>query len=471
MAASLPLGWRIVASSKPGGKSYFFHDATGVSSYEAPAPPGSAPRGPDAALAPGWSRHVSSSTGLPYFHHAASKQSRYDAPIAESSMPPPPPPSSAAAADSATARAVANAYDSLADRGREGRTSSSILHLKNFNNWVKAVLISSTAPRPCGRVLDLACGKLGDFQKWRLAGVHTYAGVDISRGAVEDAVARFNDGAAHTPGLCAKIVRADLGDVDLASAGVLQLGEQFDAISVQFALHYLFQTEVRALTFLRNIAGRLAPGGVFLGTLPDAGVLVRRLRNAQGGGPADVCRFGNSLFNVAFSPASAAASCAVGGHPYGLRYTFFLAESVESVDEYLVPWELLVRCAAAVGLVPIVGDNFHDFFARMTGGEGAPSGGPLQPTPTASAEYRSLLKKMGVLDVEGTLSGEEWEAAGVYRVFAFRAPMTGAVVGGELPTMATLHPEWPAGGAASGGGGRAKYARHLHVADIVDLLG
>lgn len=47
---------------------------------------------------------------------------------------------------------------------------SKILHLKNFNNWVKATLVSHYAPKPCERVLDLACGKLGDLHKWRLAG-------------------------------------------------------------------------------------------------------------------------------------------------------------------------------------------------------------------------------------------------------------------------------------------------------------
>lgn len=39
-------------------------------------------------------------------------------------------------------------------------------------------------------VLDLACGKGGDLNKWMFAGVRNYYGVDISYKAVKDAVER-----------------------------------------------------------------------------------------------------------------------------------------------------------------------------------------------------------------------------------------------------------------------------------------
>lgn len=333
------------------------------------------------------------------------------------------------------ASAVAAEYDAHVDLGREAREASKILHMKRFNNWVKATLIAAYAPKPAARVLDLACGKLGDLQKWRLAGVTHYTGIDISSQAVHDAAARFSapDGRFPSPGV-GRVIRADLGAVDLTGAGVLAPGEKFDAISIQFALHYLFQSERRALTFFRNIAGRLNPGGVFVGTIPDAAYIVRRLRNlpppppgatspadeppAGSSAPSkpdapfpagDGFTFGNSVFSVTFTSEGRARQAVLGSNPFGVEYDFYLAESVRHAKEYLVPWELLERLAASAGLVPLDSRNFHAFYEGMS----------------RVPEHRGALASMRVFDARGSMSPDEWEAAGVYRVFAFRAPVPG----------------------------------------------
>lgn len=76
------------------------------------------------------------------------------------------------------------------------RRDSPIIGLKNFNNWVKSVLItrfahpvlaaspaSSLYPSGRGRgagkgkVLDMGCGKGGDLTKWAKARVREFIGV------------------------------------------------------------------------------------------------------------------------------------------------------------------------------------------------------------------------------------------------------------------------------------------------------
>lgn len=410
-------------------------------------------------LPPHWTTHVSRSTGHTYWFNSMTGESRYEAPFAEVESPPAKrarPDESALSApegsSTAAAAAVAAAYDARSDVGLAARSVSSILHLKNFNNWVKAVLISEYAPHGCPRVLDLACGKLGDLHKWRLAGVSHYCGVDISGGNVHDGALRFNS--LGGSGMRAKLVRADLGAVHLPTAGVLAPGEAFDAVSVQFALHYFFDDELRALRFFRNVADALALGGVFLGTLPDTAQLVRRLRDRDllGGAPP---AFGNALYRVAFTQRAAARQYALGDAPYGVAYDFFLVESVEDssgggagVREYVVPWALLERLAAAAGLEPLARDNFHDFFARH------------------ATAHAATLRAMRVLDCEGALSAEEWEVAGLYRVFAFRKVREASAV---LPPAAALFPSAPAD-LPPPPASRAVYHTRVGEADIVDLM-
>lgn len=328
----------------------------------------------------------------------------------------------------------------------EGRKGSAIFHLKSFNNWVKATLISEYAPRPCPRVLDLACGKLGDLLKWRAAGVRSYCGVDISLTGLRDARKRFNDVNARDGGaMQAKLVRADLGVTDLAAAGALAPGEQFDAISIQFALHYMFQSEARALTFFANIAGRLAPGGVLLATLPDSDVLVRRTRDL----PPHENSFGNAHYSITVPHDSVRRMRALGSSPYGCVYNFYLTESVDHVDEYLVPYELLTRLAAAAGLTPVAAQNFHEFFESMH----------VKP------RHAESLQRMSVLNCDGTMTQEEWEVAGVYRVYAFQAPAT--PVSSQLPSLAELVPEQARVAPVHG----TPYKTYVEESDILDILG
>lgn len=48
----------------------------------------------------------------------------------------------------------------------------------------------------------------------------------------------------------------------------------YDAVSMQFSMHYAFGSIEKVRMMLRNVAGSLRPGGVFLGSVPDAGFLL-----------------------------------------------------------------------------------------------------------------------------------------------------------------------------------------------------
>src|SRR5690606_16430051 len=44
----------------------------------------------------------------------------------------------------------------------------------------------------------------------------------------------------------------------------------FDVVSMQFCLHYSFESEEKARMMLKNVTEKLKPGGKFIGTIPDA---------------------------------------------------------------------------------------------------------------------------------------------------------------------------------------------------------
>jgi mRNA (guanine-N7-)-methyltransferase len=54
----------------------------------------------------------------------------------------------------------------------------------------------------------------------------------------------------------------------------------FDIVSTQFAIHYMFESEIKLRSFLRNVSDRLEPGGFFIGTTIDSDELVFRVRSS-----------------------------------------------------------------------------------------------------------------------------------------------------------------------------------------------
>eukprot|EP00850_Spirogloea_muscicola_P020402 SM000214S06796 [mRNA] locus=s214:112275:115008:- [translate_table: standard] len=296
----------------------------------------------------------------------------------------------------AAVRQVAAFYNSRENQSHQQREASTIIHLKKLNNWVKSVLIQ-TYVRPGAAVLDLACGKFGDLIKWEKAHVGYLVGIDIASGSVEDARMRYNGEGSQDrrqlPSFPARLICGDCWKVSLMEH--LKMDTPFDAISCQFAFHYSFETEARARQALKNVSDLLRPGGIFFGTLPDANVIVRKLRQAQ------VLDFGNRVYAISFSEHYMLKQFPAV-NPFGLEYNFHLEDAVDC-PEWLVPFDVLVSLAAEYGLHLRLRENFHDFIIRNSE---VPDFGNL------------MLKILGARWSE-SISEDEWDAAHLYLVFAF----------------------------------------------------
>ncbi|KAK1307836.1 mRNA cap guanine-N7 methyltransferase 1 [Acorus calamus] len=300
------------------------------------------------------------------------------------------------------ARKVADHYSARTNQTLEEREASPIIHLKKLNNWIKSVLIQLYA-RPRDAVLDLACGKGGDLIKWDKAKIGYYVGIDIAEGSIEDCRTRYNGDADQNLrrkkfSFPARLICGDCFEASLDE--VLEDDAPFDMCSCQFAMHYSWSTEVRARRALANVSALLRPGGIFIGTMPDANVIMKKLREAEG------LEFGNSVYWIRFDEEYAEKKFK-SSTPFGIKYKFHLEDAVDC-PEWIVPFNLFKSLAEEYDLELVFVKNSHEFVDQFL----------------KKPEFAELMRRLGALgdgnQDQSTLSQDEWEVAYLYLSFVLK---------------------------------------------------
>ncbi|KAK4744310.1 hypothetical protein SAY87_010622 [Trapa incisa] len=300
------------------------------------------------------------------------------------------------------ARKVADHYSARTNQTLEEREASPIIHLKKLNNWIKSVLIQLYA-RPGDAVLDLACGKGGDLIKWDKAKIGYYVGIDIADGSIEDCRTRYNGDADHHQrrkkfSFPACLMCGDCFEARLDK--VLAEDAPFDICSCQFAMHYSWSTEARARRALANVSALLRPGGTFIGTMPDANVIIKKLRQAEG------LAFGNSVYWIRFDEEFSEKKFK-SSNPFGIKYKFHLEDAVDC-PEWIVPFHVFKSLAEEYDLDLIFVKNSHDFVHEYM----------------KKPEYIELMRRLGALGDgnldQSTLTPDEWEVAYLYLSFVLK---------------------------------------------------
>uniref|UniRef100_A0A803MH19 mRNA (guanine-N(7))-methyltransferase n=1 Tax=Chenopodium quinoa TaxID=63459 RepID=A0A803MH19_CHEQI len=293
-----------------------------------------------------------------------------------------------------SARNVADHYSSRTNQTLEEREASPIIHLKKLNNWIKSVLIQLYA-RPGNAVLDLACGKGGDLIKWDKAKIGYYVGIDIAEGSIEDCRTRYNGDADKNSRrkkfkFPARLLCGDCFEVQLDR--VLAEDGPFDLCSCQFALHYSWSTEARARRALANITALLRPGGILIGTMPDANVIVKKFRE-------EIYRFqGFITTNIYFLAFLRIVSYGIPNIP--------LQDAVDC-PEWVVPFPVFKSLAEEYDFELVFAKNNHQFVEEYL----------------KKPEFVELMRRLGALGDShdnSTLSPDEWEVAYLYLAFVLK---------------------------------------------------
>lgn len=325
--------------------------------------------------------------------------------------------------------AVAAHYNELQEVGLEKRSQSRIFYLRNFNNWIKSILIGEFLEKVRQRknrditALDLGCGKGGDLLKWRKGRISRLVCADIADVSMKQCQQRYEDMRCRRDN--EYIFNAEFITADCSKELLVEKFRDpqmcFDICSCQFACHYSFETLEQADMMLRNACGRLNPGGYFIGTTPNSFELIRRLETSE------TESFGNEIYTVKFQKK--------GSYPlFGCKYDFNL-EGVVDVPEFLVYFPLLTEMAKKYNMKLIYKKTFREFYEekiknnenkmllkRMQALEPYPANENSKLASEKVGDYAHAAEYMKNSQVRlplGTLSKSEWEATSIYLVFAF----------------------------------------------------
>jgi mRNA (guanine-N7-)-methyltransferase len=289
--------------------------------------------------------------------------------------------------------------------------------MRNFHNWIKSVLIQKYTDkiRAAGikdiSIMDFGCVKGGDVQKWKKNEIANCVAVDISKKSLEE----YRDnrwGTIQGRRFSLMLIEED-GRVPAKE--ILKYVDEkmyFDLISSQFAFHYMFDSEESVRNALETISTKLCKGGYFICTIPDACVIVKRLRELgrKAANSRDIF-IGNDYYSI---------KCSTTEFPkkksFGLEYGFFLDEGavgqrvvdkdkVVYVPEYLIEMRALQKLAREYHLELEETANFLNFFENNK----------------SIPKYADLLGVLRFkLEAGETIDPQLWEISHLYRIAVFK---------------------------------------------------
>lgn len=287
------------------------------------------------------------------------------------SIPPPesynrPKDTSSSSSGNDHSQVVASHYNNIGEKGLHERSKSRIFYMRNFNNWIKSVLIQEYMTKikdslsygsPI-RVLDMCCGKGGDLLKWDKANVAHLICTDIADVSIEQCKERYKTMVDRNRKKFPPMFTAEFITCDNTNGRLREHYKdpsiELNLVSCQFAFHYCFESLRQAECMIKNAAECLKTGGYFIGTIPDANDIMKRQHEA------DAKKFGNSVYEISFL-------CDTKYPPlFGAKYNFAL-DGVVNCPEFLVHFPLLVKLARKYGLELVLKERFEDYFDRSIG--------------------------------------------------------------------------------------------------------
>lgn len=210
------------------------------------------------------------------------------------------------------------------NQNRNQRAKSYFFNMRKYHNTIKRGLYNKYT-KNIDNLLDLACGKGGDLDKWVTNKIKNVVGYDIDAVSIKEAERRVRD-------YNSKVTKVSVYVKDL-SEYVIPGSKKMDVISSMFAFHYFFKSKDTFETIMASIENNLKEDGIFMGAMFD-GLKMRELIKNNNFELVDdkQLRFKVKLISESDSF-------------FGNKISVFLKDTVldEPMDEYLVYFSEFVK--------------------------------------------------------------------------------------------------------------------------------
>ena len=270
-------------------------------------------------------------------------------------------------------------------------TSDNTKGLRNFHNlFIKKKLIMGVSKNG-DTLIDFAVGKGGDLPKWISANFKFVFGIDISRDNIHNrlngACARYLDSkkinknvpdALFVHGTSSinirnanaiysdkdkQITKAVFGqgakDANELGKGVYkQYGvgmDGFNVSSIQFAVHYMFESQETLQNFLRNVSETTKVGGYFIGTSYDGKEIFKLLKNKNIDESVTIMENNNKLLEI--TKKYNETELPDNSSSLGYAIDVFQESINKTFREYLVNYTYFTRMLENYGFVPITNEE------------------------------------------------------------------------------------------------------------------
>jgi len=266
--------------------------------------------------------------------------------------------------------------------------------LRDFHNLFVKLLLIKNFSKPGDTLIDYAVGKAGDLPKWVHSQLKFVLGIDIMKDNIENrldgACARYlnyanrydkipdalfvngNTGSDIKSGegifteKYKNIVKAVFGEGDkniellgkgvYKNYGICKLG--FNISSIQFAIHYMFENDIKLNNFLKNVAECTCLNGYFIGTCYDGKKIFKMLETINKEESVSIFKNEKKIWQITkqynqtdFQDNETCLTYAIDVYQETINKTF---------REYLVNFDYLTRILELYGFVLLNVDELRE---------------------------------------------------------------------------------------------------------------
>lgn len=182
----------------------------------------------------------------------------------------------------------------------EVRQNSKIIHMRKYHNNVKSKALQQVVsqlreqdPKREISLLELASGRGQDLHKWRIQKINHVVGIELYKTEVhgpngaEERKQEFKEKNYQYPETIEYLVGDCKYNINDPNSGAYQdeyiekskiIKNKFDIVSMQFAMHYFFESKKTIHNILQNINQNLKLNGYFIASCLDGKVIFEKLK-------------------------------------------------------------------------------------------------------------------------------------------------------------------------------------------------